>query len=206
MFDNVFNIIQVGSHKTFFYVNFLKTIISIGWQYVNLLAKRLKDIHILRKRRFTWNNGIFWQFWYVLILYVSRETISCPHLFHVEQKPLFWAGFRLFFLGFWAIFNSFYRFVSWISVLSPCKFSGALLWITFAFFWTRYISRFFGNNCNKLYLEKAVIIMKCTSCNKSFSPEKMYVCKSCGACFCEDCVKNNQNSCLKCGTTLDRLN
>lgn len=48
--------------------------------------------------------------------------------------------------------------------------------------------------------------MKCTSCNKSFSPEKMYVCKSCGACFCEDCVKNNQNSCLKCGTTLDRLN
>lgn len=47
--------------------------------------------------------------------------------------------------------------------------------------------------------------MKCTSCNKSFSPEKMYVCKSCGACFCEDCVKNNQNSCLKCGTFLDRL-
>ena len=47
--------------------------------------------------------------------------------------------------------------------------------------------------------------MKCTSCNKSFSPEKMYVCKSCGACFCEECVKNNQNSCLKCGTSLYRL-
>lgn len=45
-------------------------------------------------------------------LYVSRETISCPHLFHVEQKPLIWAGFRLFFRGFWAILNCFTRFVS----------------------------------------------------------------------------------------------
>ena len=134
MFDNVFNIIQIGSHKTFFYVNFLKAIISIGRQYVNLLAKWLKDIHILRKRRFTWNNGIFWLFWYELFLYVSRETISCPHLFHVEQMPLFWACFRLFLRGFWAIFNCFYRFVSWISVLSPCKFKGAVLWITFDFF------------------------------------------------------------------------
>ena len=134
MFDNVFNIIQIGSHKTFFYVIFLKNIITIGWQYVNLLAKRLKDIHILQKWRFTWNNGIFWLFWYELFLYVSRETISCPHLFHVEQKPLFWAGFRLFFRGFWAIFNCFYRFVSWISVLSPCKFHGTILWITFGFF------------------------------------------------------------------------
>lgn len=56
-----------------------------------------------------------WDILTVLIcinLYVSRETISCPHLFHVEQKPLFWAGFRLFFRGFWAIFNCFYRFVS----------------------------------------------------------------------------------------------
>ena len=134
MFDNVFNIIQIGSHKTFFYVIFLKNIITIGWQYVNLLEKRLKDIHIFKKQRFTWNNGIFCLFWYVLVLYVSRETISCPHLFHVEQKPLFWAGFRLFSRGFWAIFNCFYRFVSWISVLSPCKFSSAFLWITFGFF------------------------------------------------------------------------